>query len=128
MKLGYTLLYVNDVVKTMEFYSRAFGLEIGLLHESKQYGEMKTGQTKLGFVHHETASSHGFEYDRISLSRKSPGFEIGLVAEDVESAFKTAILAGAESVSRPTQKPWGQVVSYVKDCNGFLIEICSEIN
>jgi lactoylglutathione lyase len=61
MKLGYTLFYVDDVKSTMTFYSKAFGLQVGFLHESNQYGEMVTGDTKLGFVNHETASSHGFE-------------------------------------------------------------------
>jgi hypothetical protein len=25
----------------------------------------------------------------------------------------------------PTVKPWGQTVSYVRDLDGFLVEICS---
>ncbi len=125
MKLGYTLLYVDDVEKTMVFYANAFGLEIGFLHESKQYGEMKTGDTKLGFVHHDTAGSHGFKYEKLSLKALAPGFEISLVADDVEKAFERAVKAGAVATSKPTQKPWGQVVSYVRDCNGMLVEICS---
>ncbi|MBN8538420.1 MAG: VOC family protein [Deltaproteobacteria bacterium] len=125
MRLGYTLLYVDDVEKTMAFYSKAFGLEAGFLHESKDYGEMKTGDTKLGFVNHATAGSHGFEYEKLSLKSKAPGFEIGFVADNVENAFEHAVNAGAVSVSKPTQKPWGQTVSYVRDCNGLLVEICS---
>lgn len=127
MKLAYTLIYVDDVEKTMNFYSKAFGLEAGFLHESKQYGEMKTGATKLGFVQHETAESHGFEYEKISRTRKAQGFEIGFVVDDVEKAFKRAVEFGAMPSSQPTHKPWGQVVSYVRDCNGLLVEICSEI-
>ena len=50
---------------------------------------------------------------------------IGFVTKDVEAAFNTAVRAGATSVSKPKTKPWGQVVSYVRDCNGFLVEICS---
>ncbi len=125
MKLGYTLLYVDDVEKTMNFYNKAFGLSLGFLHESKQYGEMQTGETKLGFVHHDTASTHGFEYEKLNLQKKAPAFEIGLVADDVKLSFSKAVQAGATAVSQPTQKPWGQVVSYVRDCNGFLVEICS---
>jgi len=34
MKLGYILLYVDDVPRTAEFYERAFGLEMAFLHES----------------------------------------------------------------------------------------------
>jgi predicted enzyme related to lactoylglutathione lyase len=125
VKLGYTLFYVDDVEKTMNFYLSAFGLEKGFLHESKQYGEMVTGETKIGFVHHDTASSHGFEYEKSCPTNKPFGFEIGLVTKDVEAAFKKAVNAGAGSISAPKTKPWGQVVSYVRDCNGFLVEICS---
>lgn len=125
MKLGYTLLYVDDVEKSMAFYAKAFGLKTGFLHGSKQYGEMITGETKLGFVDHETASSHGFKYEKLSAKKKAQGFEIGLVTKDVPKAFTKAIKAGAKSVSKPKAKPWGQVVSYVRDCNGVLVEICS---
>ncbi len=125
MKLGYTLLYVDDVKKSMEFYAKAFGIKKGFLHESNQYGEMTTGDTKLGFVNHETVKTHGFEYEKLSIKKKPPGIEIGLVSPDVEKAFSKAIKAGAKAVSAPQKKPWGQVVSYVRDCNGFLIEICS---
>ncbi len=126
MKLGYTLFYVDDVSKTMDFYEKAFGLKKGFLHEN-QYGEMITGETKLGFVNHETAGSHGFEYEKSNLQKNPSAFEIGFVTKDVELAFNTAISAGAISVCKPITKPWGQVVSYVRDCNGFLVEICSEL-
>jgi predicted enzyme related to lactoylglutathione lyase len=108
----------------MDFYERAFGLKKGFSHEN-QYGEMLTGETKLGFVNHETASAHGFEYEKSNLEKKPSAFEIGFVTKDVEAAFNAAINAGATSVSEPKTKPWGQVVCYVRDCNGFLVEICS---
>lgn len=125
MKLGYTLVYVDDVKSSLDFYSKAFGLETGFLHESLQYGEMKTGDTKLGFVDHETAKSHGFEYTDTSSLKNPAGFEIGFVTSDVPAAYQKAIQAGAKAISAPKTKPWGQVVSYVQDCNGILIEICS---
>ena len=127
MKLGYTLLYVEDVEATMDFYTKAFGLETNFLHDSKAYGEMKTGETKLGFVQHGLASSHGFEYEKVSSGSKPPGMEIGFISDDVAAAFQKAIDAGAKPLQEPKTKPWGQVVSYVKDCNGFIIEICSAV-
>ena len=125
MKLGYTLIYVNDVPSTMKFYEKAFGLKSGFLHESNQYGEMVTGETKLGFVHHQTAQMHNFKYQKISLKKNPPGIEIAFVADNVKKAFAKAVKAGAVAVSQPTKKPWGQIVSYVRDCNGVLVEICS---
>jgi lactoylglutathione lyase len=41
--------------------------------------------------------------------------------------FARAPAAGAISYVGPTTKPWGQVVSYVRDLNGCLVEICSEV-
>lgn len=127
MKFAYTLIYVDDVEAAMNFYKKAFELELGFLHESKQYGEMVTGSTKLGFVHHDTAESHGFKYEKLNYKNLPPGFEIGFVTNDVQKAFDKAIEAGAELVSLPTKKEWGQTVSYVRDLNGLLIEICSEM-
>ncbi|MBC99332.1 MAG: glyoxalase [Halobacteriovoraceae bacterium] len=127
MKLGYNLLYVNDVPTTMDFYEKAFGLKKGFLHAEGDYGEMITGETKLGFVSHKLAGSHGFSYRKQTTS-ELPSFEIGFVSVNVEEAFNKAIENGATSVKGPEVKPWGQVVSYVQDNNGFLIEICSPMN
>ena len=45
MKFAYTILYVPDVVRAIEFYERAFGFQRGFVHESGEYGELQTGQT-----------------------------------------------------------------------------------
>ncbi|MEZ4703984.1 MAG: VOC family protein [Bdellovibrionota bacterium] len=125
MKFGYTLIYVSDVEKTLNHYVQAFGAEIGFLHESKQYGELNTGSTKLGFVHHDTASSHGFPYEAVAKEKTPFGVEIGLVVENVSSAFDRAVSNGAAALKEPEVMPWGQTIGYVRDCNGVLVELCS---
>jgi lactoylglutathione lyase len=45
IRLGYVIIYVEDVLTTIAFYHKAFGLEQRFLHESHQYAEMETGQT-----------------------------------------------------------------------------------
>lgn len=47
--------------------------------------------------------------------------------DDVPAAFARAVASGAVAVQPPTQKPWGQVVSYVRDGNGFLVERCTAV-
>ena len=39
MKFGYTIVYVPDVLASVEFFERAFGLKRRFVHESG-YGEM----------------------------------------------------------------------------------------
>ena len=50
MKLGYTILYVKDVKKSLEFWERAFGFSRRMLDEKELYAELDTGATALGFV------------------------------------------------------------------------------
>jgi lactoylglutathione lyase len=46
----------------------------------------------------------------------------------VQQAFDRALAAGAIAIRKPTAKLWGQIVSYVRDCNGFLVEICTAVS
>lgn len=80
MKFGYTILYVDDVVNTVSFYEKAFGLKRLFVHESNTYAEMDTGITRLAFA--------------LKSLTKENAFAIALTAEDVEAAFKTAIFNG----------------------------------
>ena len=126
-RLGYVILYVENISDTIAFYREAFGLKQRFLHESGQYAEMETGQTCLAFANEEfIRNSHQFRLNR--KEDTAAGAEIAFIVEDVEQAFRHAITAGATQVSKPVQKPWGQTVSYVRDNNGFIVEICDEIN
>jgi len=124
MRLGYLLLYVADVPKTVEFYERAFGLTRKMVHETG-YAEMETGATTLGFVSHKAAEGLGMTYRKARREEPAPGVEVGLVTEDVAASYARAVEHGAEAVQAPEAKPWGQTVSYVRDLDGFLVEICS---
>jgi catechol 2,3-dioxygenase-like lactoylglutathione lyase family enzyme len=126
MKLGYTLLYVPDVLKSVEFYERAFGLKRRFASENGQYAEMETGATALGFVRVDLARSNlpgGFRENR--PGEPPAGIEIGFVTPEVESAYQKAVDAGAKAEAPPKTKPWGQVVAYVRDLDGVLVEIAS---
>ncbi len=127
MKFGYTILYVENVVETLQFYKKAFGFEQKFLHESNMYGELLTGETTLAFAANEMAALNGFTIRENTLNENPVGAEVAFITEDVNSAYLRAIEAGALPCSKPTEKPWGQIVSYVRDNNGFLVEICSPI-
>lgn len=128
MDLGYVIIYVPDVEKAVAFYEKAFGLKRRFVHDSGQYAEMETGATALAFADEELVakSCHGFRRNR--LNDETAGAEVGFVASDVQAAYKRAIEAGAAAHVEPNTKPWGQVVSYVRDLNGFLVEICSKVS
>lgn len=126
VKLGYTILYVNDVEKSIEFYEKSFGFERTFIVPEKSYGELFTGETTLSFASKVLAHSNlkdGFLES--SLVQKPFGIELGLVTDDVEGTVKNALQHGATLVEEPMQKPWGQTVAYIRDMDGFLLEICT---
>jgi lactoylglutathione lyase len=128
MKLGYVIIFVQNVQTTLAFYEQAFGLKQLFLAESLLYGELDTGHTKLAFVDETFVQSNDvdFNVNRIDMQKK-PGFEIAFTTPDVASAYHHALQAGCTDAGAPIQKPWGQTVAYVRDINGILVEICSPL-
>jgi catechol 2,3-dioxygenase-like lactoylglutathione lyase family enzyme len=128
VRFGYTILYVEDVARSLGFYGRALGLERRFLHESGEYGELETGATALAFATHELAASNlPGVYDGARQARCRPPFEVCFVTADVAGAYERALAAGAEAVTEPQTKPWGQDVAYVSDPDGNLIELASPV-
>ncbi|MDO6727561.1 MAG: VOC family protein [Cognatishimia sp.] len=125
MIFRYSILYVDDVPATVAFYQKAFSLELGFLHEGGDYAELKTGDTKLAFS--STALMTQLGKSPAKADPKHPTFEIAFEIDDVATALKTALAAGATLVQDAREEPWGQTTSYVSDPNGYLIEICSPV-
>ncbi len=126
-RLGYVIIYVPHVGSAVEFYERAFGLVRKFVHESGQYAEFETGATILAFSDETDVPTREFiEPNR--ASKKAAAVEIALTVQDVAAAFAKAVAAGAEAIVHPIQKPWGQTISYVRDSNGVLVELCSAVS
>jgi uncharacterized glyoxalase superfamily protein PhnB len=126
IKFNYTILYVNDVVKSLTFYENAFGFKTKFIAPGNEYGELKTGSTILSFADVKLAKTNLSEgFIESSTANKPFGIEIGFTTDNVEQVVKDAIKAGAIAVEKVKIKPWGQKVAYVKDIDGFLIEICT---
>jgi catechol 2,3-dioxygenase-like lactoylglutathione lyase family enzyme len=128
IKFGYTILYVENVEESIAFYENAFGFSRKFVSPDGDYGELITGETTLSFASKALASKNlpdGFIES--SLEDKPFAIEIGFIVENVPEVLQKATSFGAVMVSEPVEKPWGQVVAYARDLNGFLIEICTEV-
>lgn len=123
---GYTILYVENVEATLAFYVKAFGFSQKFITPEKDYGELETGGTALAFASYAIAEYNGIALEKRRLEALSP-FEITFVTDDIESTWKQAVKTGAVVLKEPIQKPWGQTVGYLRDPNGFLVEIATKI-
>ena len=57
------------------------------------------------------------------------GYSIIYVANVPETLafYDKAVSASAVAVTAPQTKPWGQIVAYLRDNNGCLVEICTPV-
>jgi catechol 2,3-dioxygenase-like lactoylglutathione lyase family enzyme len=123
-KLGFVLLYTRDVPATIAFYEKAFAVERAYIAENKAYGQLK-GDIPLAFVQEDFARQSAGAFTPTRPDAPPPAVEIGFVVDDVDAAYKRAVDAGCAPVLAPVDKPWGQRVSYVRDHDGVLVEICT---
>lgn len=125
MHFAYTIVYVADVRAAVAFYERAFGLAARFVSDEGDYGELETGATTLAFASAAMAEANGTPVQLPDPGKPAPGIEIAFATDDVPAAWERALAAGAVAIAEPATKPWGQVVSYVRDPFGVLVEICT---
>jgi catechol 2,3-dioxygenase-like lactoylglutathione lyase family enzyme len=127
-RFGHTIFYVQDVKKTVEFYEKAFGIPRLFIDETGHYAQLNTGDTALGFASFDLAKQNlPLNFRPISSQDSPVGCEISFLTKNVEKSLQQALKAGAVLISNPQEKPWGQTIAYVRDLNGILIEIGSEM-
>ena len=128
MAYAYTILYVRDVARAMAFYQEVFALQEKFCTPEKDYGELATGNVTLAFAQLELAASNlSRGFTAVDPAAPPLGIEIGFVSENIDATVQQAIAAGGTLYEPAQLKPWGQTVAYVRDRDGFLVEIGSPI-
>lgn len=128
LRLGYTVFYVSDVRKTVDFYTAAFGLEMRYMHPSGEDAEMATSETLLAFSGEALVKASllgDLNYHRNRPDGDPIGAQPAFIVDDLEKAIEKALAAGAVLATKPDAKPWGRTVAFIRDVNGVLVELCS---
>jgi|SRR5579872_3159758 len=122
-RFGYTILIVDNVVKSLEFYEKTFGLVRKFVTPGNEYGELNTGSTTLAFAIKQVSMMKNSVEDN-----KCNSVVLSFKSDDVDGDFELALTNGATKVSPPEKKPWGQTSCAVRDINGVLVEIGTVMN
>ena len=121
MQFGGTVLYVDHVPAVVDFYRRAFGLELRFFDEALGFAELETGGSTLAIAAHSLGVMLMPDgYSRPADGRPA-GIEIAFLTDDVPAAFAKAIAEGAAPVAAPKRMPWGLEVAYVRAPDGTII-------
>ena len=121
-RLGYVILFVEDLERSMAFYRDVIGVPFRL--EGDGYVEFATQGARFGL------------YDRNRLEEltgqgpeppEHPGGEVVFLVEDVDGEAARLRAAGAAVLTGPVDRPWGHRTLHVLDPDGFVVELAEEI-
>jgi lactoylglutathione lyase len=121
-QVGYVILFVTDLERSVAFYRDVVGLPFRL--QGDGYVEFATKGAKFGL------------YDRNRLEELtgegaqtpgSPGGEVVFLVEDVDAEAERLRAAGATILKGPVDRPWGHRTVHVEDPDGFVVELAVEI-
>jgi uncharacterized glyoxalase superfamily protein PhnB len=121
MRFGGTVLYVDRVSDAVDFYRRAFGLEVRFFDEALGFAELETGGSTLAIAAHSLGKMlMPGAYVRPPDGQPA-GVEIAFLTGDVPAAFDKAIAEGASAIAAPRRMPWGLEVAYVRAPEGTIV-------
>jgi lactoylglutathione lyase len=129
MLFRYTGIIVPDVPAAVAFYEKAFGFGLRYMHPTKGYAELDTGAALLCFIGESflrDAKLLGVTTTRANRPEQEPAAaQVAFVTDDIDRDWRRAVAAGATIVKLPEAKPWGQTTGYLRDLNGFIVELCT---
>ncbi len=121
MQFGGTVLYVDEVSAAVDFYRRAFGLELRFFDETLGFAELETGGSMLAIAAHSLGEMLMPQKYLRPAGGQPAGVEIAFLTSDVSASFDKAIAEGATPISSPRRMPWGLEVAYVRAPEGTII-------
>jgi uncharacterized glyoxalase superfamily protein PhnB len=115
------VVYVDEVPGVVEFYRRAFGLELRFFDEALGFAELETGGSTLSIAAHSLGEKLMPRGYRRPVDGQPAGVELAFLTRDVPASFAKGIAEGASPIAAPRRMPWGLEVAYVTAPEGTVI-------
>jgi lactoylglutathione lyase len=121
-QVGYVILFVADLERSVAFYRDVLGLPFKL--QGDGYVEFATEGSRFGL------------YDRNRLGELTgqgpqapgaPGGEVVFLVGDVDAEAERLRVAGVTVLKGPVDRPWGHRTLHLEDPDGFVVELAEEI-
>ena len=117
-------LFVRDFEKAFDFYKNTLKLTVKTENLQGKFAEFQIGNTTLGLVTKETASSlFSGKYFENDIKEKGL-FTLTVKVSSMEKIFEELKAKGVTIISEPKIMPWGWNVMCIKDTEGYIWEIC----
>lgn len=118
------ILAVSDVTRSLAFYRDTLGLEVEAVYDDPPYATLVAAGARLSLAE----QGHEAE-DRPGVALAPPADParadvlLVLEVEDARAAYAALEAEGAELLAPPYEPPWGGCRFFVRDPDGFLVEL-----
>jgi lactoylglutathione lyase len=110
-KLALVMIIVSDMDRSVAFYRDVLGLAVE--QESDAWSQLDAGTISIGL-------HHGREG---VVANPEGGAEIAFYVDDAHKAVEELRSRGAEIAQEPEREDFGGLLAYVKDPDGYLIQL-----
>jgi lactoylglutathione lyase len=121
-RLGYVIVFVGDLERSVAFYRDVVGLEFRLYGDG--YAEFTTEGARFGLY---DRSRLGELTGQEATTPGGPGGEVVFLVEDVDAEAERLRAVGAAILEGPVDRVWGHRTLHLQDPDGFVVELAQEI-
>ncbi len=120
MRVGYAILFVTDLGRSIGFYRDVLGLPFRFANDS--YAEFTTEGAKFAlFARSGLPELIGVEAPAGRVPW--PQGEVAFFCDDVDAEHRRLAAAGVTVLAPPTDRPWGERTLHVADPDGNVVEL-----
>lgn len=118
------ILAVADVGRSVEFYRDVLGFAVDALYDDPPYASLSTAGMRLSLAEQGHASE-----DRPGVMMVAPpdpasaAVVLVLEVEDCLAVHRRLLAEGADLLADPYSPPWGGHRFFVRDPDGYLVEV-----
>lgn len=118
MKLDHVTILARDLEASLRFYRGLPGMKVSPRPSRYGFVEAQGSGMILGIF-----DRAQWEEVVTTLPEPTGNAIIQFTVPDVRECYEAALVAGGEPVKEPTKLPWGSFSAFVRDPDGYLLEL-----
>lgn len=123
--LGYVILFVEDLERTLAFYVDKVGLPLRFRAEG--YVELAVEGSKLALLARSRVPELAGSAHAARPASGAHEGSVTLLVQDVNRTYHELTARGVSFLAAPKDRPWGQRTAYFVDPDDHLIEIATNL-